>query len=406
MNLRPQAYVSAAGDINGDGADDIIVNNRVDVGPQLLYGRRELANASIAGGVELVRDCTTDSYCGATAIGDIDADGFDDVAVTHSLGSSDCGYHSRSAVFYGSTDGTITLDTLDDQPNPAMTRLVEGIANPCIAGGSHGYVGDLDGDGASEFGISGASSNGIVFGTQGVRPAIVWLDDLDGSVGFRLTDFNRPGSLDINGDGFDDVVFEDNSVFAGRMRSLDANGPVIHVIERGPAFLSASWNASTLPEASGYRLEFAGRLIAELDTDVLEQVFDPLYGEEGEIVLSVLDNASTVLGQSVRRVPEFETRETLSSMIYGARLVQISFSGDFGVQRYGRYLVWRNGVPLARAPDGAYDFVDNTVEPGTTYEYFVTPDYLPQGSLDTTDTNFGPVLRRRSETIAVTTPAG
>lgn len=31
---------------------------------------------------------------------------------------------------------------------------------------------------------------------------------------------------------------------------------------------------------------------------------------------------------------------------------------------------------------------------------------LPQGSLDASDTDFGPVLRRRNETIEVTTPAG
>jgi hypothetical protein len=199
-------------------------------------------------------------------------------------------------------------------------------------------------------------------------------------------------------------VFEDNSAFAGRERSLDARGPGFRLIERGPAFLAATWKASTQPGAAGYRLEFAGRVIAEMDVGTLAHDFDPLDGDAAELVLSVVDSAGVVLGQSVRRVPAFAPLETLTSTIYGARLVQISFPGDFAVQRLGRYLVWRDGVPLARAPDGAYDYVDDTVEPGTTYKYFVTPDYLPQGSLDAGDMDKGPVLRRRSETIEVTTP--
>ena len=183
----------------------------------------------------------------------------------------------------------------------SVARTLNGVSlSDNLFGGREGSlpVADADGDGASEFGISGADNCGIVFGKQGARPAIVWLDDLDGSIGFHLTDYRRSGLLDINGDGFDDVVFEDNTVFAGRMRSLDSNGPAFHVIERGPAIVSASWNASTLPAASGYRLEFAGRLIAELDAATLQQVFDPLDGEEHDIVLSVVDSTGTVLGQS------------------------------------------------------------------------------------------------------------
>jgi hypothetical protein len=68
--------------------------------------------------------------------------------------------------------------------------------------------------------------------------------------------------------------------------------------------------------------------------------------------------------------------------------------------------VWRDDVPLARAPDGAYDYVDDTVEPDTTYRYFVTPDYLPPGPLNSNDVRDGPLLRRRSATIEVTTPSG
>lgn len=399
LSLQPQSVITAAGDMNGDGADDVIVGNRV------IYGHTGLSAAAIDNGVELFRgECPRDAYyCSVRALGDVDADGFDDIVVSK-LGYSGCGYGRRSAVLYGSSTGVITLDTLDDRLNPKMTRLVEGVANPCLSGAGFGAVGDLDNDGASDYGIYGATIDGIVFGRPGIRPAVVWLDDLDGSTGFHFNGSLRRGPLDVDGDGFDDLVFEDDTLFKGRERRLDVNGPTGFAVERGPAHMAASWQLSTLADAAGYRLELDDRLVTELDADVDEYVFDPLDDGAAELMLSVLSADGTVLGQSVRRIPAFKQLETLSVTIYGPRLAQISFPGDRTVRRYGRYLVWRDGVPFARAPDGAYDYVDATVEPGTTYRYFVTPDYLPQGSLDPANARDGPLLRRRSETIEVTTP--
>ena len=120
------------------------------------------------------------------------------------------------------------------------------------------------------------NGNAIVFGRRGDRPDILWLDDMDGSDGFRYSDDERTGLFDVNGDGYDDLVFEDGSAFAGRQRSLDANGPRFVTVERGPAILAASWNRSNLTDAAGYRLEFGGRLVAELDIDVLDHTFRSL----------------------------------------------------------------------------------------------------------------------------------
>ena len=190
------------------------------------------------------------------------------------------------------------------------------------------------------------------------------------------------------------------------MRRLDPNGPERLAVERGPAHLGVTWRASALAGAAGYRLELDGRTVAELDAGATSHAFDPLDGEAAELALSVLDEAGDVIGESVRRVPAFEPLETLSATVYGPRLVQIGFPIDPVVQRLGRYLVWRDGVPLGRAPEGATDYVDDTVEPGTTYRYRVTPDYLPAGSLDPADLDEGPLVRRRSETLEVTTPDG
>jgi len=72
--------------------------------------------------------------------------------------------------------------------------------------------------------------------------------------------------------------------------------------------------------------------------------------------------------------------------------------------RYSRYLVWRDGEPLIRAEDGANSYWDASVEPGRTYTYHITPDYLLGESLDASRLQTSPLLQRQSNTVTVTMP--
>ena len=84
-------------------------------------------------------------------------------------------------------------------------------------------------------------------------------------------------------------------------------------------------------------------------------------------------------------------------------MIELFYDNDPSIERFGHYLIWRNGIPIARTLGGANSYFDGTVEPGTHYEYFLTADYLIDGSLDPSGLRYWPLLQRQSPAIVLTT---
>ncbi len=142
--------VSTAGDVNGDGYDDILVGARFDndvgtyagaayliLGPVTTGTSASLATADAKLLGELARDFTGDAVHGP---GDIDADGFDDLLI--GSGYNDAGAANGGAVYIvnGPVTGTVSLASFDG------AIRAEG-ADDRARG--HG-VGDLDNDGHAD----------------------------------------------------------------------------------------------------------------------------------------------------------------------------------------------------------------------------------------------------------------
>ncbi len=229
--------VSSAGDVNGDGFDDVIVgaihasaNGFWTGSSYVVFGRASGFDAQVNlssldgnSGFRLNGESSYD-YSGSTVsgAGDINGDGFDDVIVGAFGGDSNGSTSGSSYVMFGKASGfgaQVNLSSLDGNSGFRLN----GESSYDYSGFSVSGAGDINGGGFDDVivgafvGDSSGSTSGssyVVFGKASGFDAQMDLSSLDGSNGFRLdgenaydeSGFSVSGAGDINGDGFDDVI--------------------------------------------------------------------------------------------------------------------------------------------------------------------------------------------------------
>ena len=190
-------FVSSAGDMNGDGLDDVIVgapeanNGRA----YIFYGGVTSGTASTKASVKLTGDSASD-YFGyhVSGAGDMNGDSKDDVIVG-AYGDDDGGLDSGSAfIFYGGvTSGTATTK--------ASVKLT-GSSIISVSG-----AGDMNGDGKGDVIAGGGNAafifyGGVTSGTAATKADVTLTSDSAGDwLGFTVSDAG-----DMNDDGLDDVI--------------------------------------------------------------------------------------------------------------------------------------------------------------------------------------------------------
>ncbi len=219
--------VSSAGDINGDGFDDLIIGAReADLEGNIASGESYLVFGTSTGFASSFNLSNLDnSSNGAifglgsagerfgssvSSVGDFNGDDIDDAIVGAPFanidGQSEAG---RSLIVFGSTE---------------VEGLSSNVINGSEAGGRSGYsvsgAGDFNGDGLDDviIGAPRADNNTgksyVVFGTRSRFNFGLDLSSLNGSNGFVLNGINQndlSGSSvssagDINGDGLADII--------------------------------------------------------------------------------------------------------------------------------------------------------------------------------------------------------
>ena len=249
---------ASAGDVNGDGLNDIILGApEADANGQwsgsvfVVYGRRSPGtidlNALGTGGFRINGAAAGDFFGESVAsLGDMTGDGLSEVAVSAPFASprGRTGAGAVYVIFGAPSSGGFPLSQIGAYGFEIDGPIANGLAGP-LAGG------DVNGDGRADVIIRAGSSTYVVFGRPRGSNETIDLAGL-GSAGFRID--GNAGDVatgDVNGDGRADVIIGDSSAAA--------NGP-----DSGAAYVVyGKTSTATVSLAAlgtgGFRIDGAGK---------------------------------------------------------------------------------------------------------------------------------------------------
>lgn len=215
--------VADAGDVNGDGADDLIIgapqadNPASNAGSAyVLFGpiASDINLSSLGGRGFMIRGAQGSDFLGrsVTGVGDMNGDGRADVAVgAPGAGAPDLNPPGAAYVIFGKTDtATVDVGALGPSGFSVVGPQNDGIVGAAVTG-----VPDMNGDGKPELGVSGTDVDPLTGTDAGAAwvvfdrgPGSMALSSLGASEGLYVrgpgastyAGFGLAGLPDLNGD--------------------------------------------------------------------------------------------------------------------------------------------------------------------------------------------------------------
>ncbi len=184
--------VALAGDVNGDGYDDVIVgavgfdNGQSNEGGAVVYLGSASGLSTSAAWTAESDQANAELGKAVAAAGDVNGDGYDDVIVGAPGFDNGETNEGGAFVYLGSASGLAAT--------PAWTA--EGGPSSAFVGWTVGGAGDVNGDGYDDV-IVGFEARVYLGSASGLSTSAAWVGPAVNSVA---------GAGDVNGDGYDDVV--------------------------------------------------------------------------------------------------------------------------------------------------------------------------------------------------------
>jgi Ca2+-binding RTX toxin-like protein len=263
--------VGNAGDVNGDGVSDLIIGRTG--GAAIVYGGSlsgSIDLATLDGTDGFVASNAPLAGASVSGAGDVNGDGFDDVMIGTMAG--------EAYVVFGGMGGVanVLLDELNGVNGFRLT--VADPANGIQLGATLSSAGDVNGDGFDDLIVGAAYSGNhddaeagisyVVFGkaSTGFDPPVINVDELDGTNGFRIEGAEADDRLgiavssagDINADGYDDLIVA--TQYGGNTFPSSPNAGQTYVLFGSGAGFDWTIDLASLSATQGVRLDGGGAI--------------------------------------------------------------------------------------------------------------------------------------------------
>jgi hypothetical protein len=350
--------VAAAGDINGDGYGDVIVgawlydNGQTDEGAAYIYhGSSSGINTTAAAILERNQASAFMGFSVASA-GDVNGDGYNDVIIGAFLYDNGQVDEGVAFVYHGSASGINTSPAVILETNQASAYFGYSVA------GAGDVNGDGYGDvivGAKAF-DDGDTDEGAAFvfhgSSSGINAAIA--ATLEDNQGFSFMGLSVASAGDVNGDGYSDVI---SGAFQYDNGQPDEGGAFIYlgspsgINTTASVILESNQTAANL----GVAVASAGDVNGDGYSDVIVGAWQYNNGQAGEggAFVYLGNKSSNNLRSNLRLynsdlVTPIQQSNMNDPNLFGAGLYAKSFIG----KQKGK-LVWqtvKNGNPFTGSP--------------------------------------------------------